>query len=123
MAMVRNKRRIVSTTLIDLRECLESFFDYWGKCDAISALKQCQLTWINNTREPLQRIRYLIVGLELKEYDIKEIKMITPVSAECEVSINKGKPAFINLIKEIAPYQPSEKGQWGINPISVLKLI
>lgn len=113
----------MSTTFIELKDCLESFLRAWQKADATAALEYCQLTWRANTSDPLSQMKGLLEDVKIKEFEIGEIKVVSPVFAQCQVKINKDKQAPLNLLKEIAPYKTGEKGTWGVNPISALKLI
>jgi hypothetical protein len=47
------------------------------------------------------------------------------VTAEVKIKLNGIwlKPANINLVCETAPYRPGLHGEWGVNPVSTLKLI
>ena len=47
------------------------------------------------------------------------------VTAEVKIQLNGQwlKPAKINLVCETEPYKPSLNGEWGVNPVSTLKLI
>jgi len=86
--------------------------------------KHCQITWkSNNSKKILQSL----VDMELVNYDVLLYEKVTDVAIKFIVSLEfrqAGKfVAYPMVICEKSPYEPSLKGTWGVNPISILRMI
>lgn len=100
----------------------------WRGQDWARMAEFAQKTWLSEEPDP--------VGILAAWYDFKtllgfEVTSVSPVSAVTrDVTFVVRYEAFTNqvetkritarVVKETAPYTPSEEGDWGVNPISAL---
>ena len=84
----------------------------------------CQITWASNLSDPGRKVwlETLIERVPINKFKIIKVNLVTEIMVDALVSIDHRKPENMRLIQEIAPYHPSKKGVWGVNPISALKL-
>ena len=68
----------------------------------------------------------------IKTYAIKSVALarsgnqVNPVMADVIVLVRyrgKVKTLYLRCVQEIAPYVPSEAGDWGVNPISIKEVV
>jgi hypothetical protein len=65
----------------------------------------------------------------VKGFEIEDVLINSPVSTDITFVVQyeaipnevETKRITARVIKEIAPYEPSPQGQWGVNPISALR--
>jgi len=111
------------------QETLSKFFSAWQDCHWAEMAEHCQLTWRSHHSDPAHQIEVMfarpVAGFEIGHSDV--------ISNCCEhvwfkLAIGKGFGAqrlegWANVICETGAYQPDPTGQWGVNPVSVLKAI
>ena len=102
------------------------FFEGWKNRDFKEVNKYIQKTWLTNSQK--DEFEKGLGHLELKDYHIYDKEVITDCREEIDFRADilfKGKIknmyGKVNVICENAPYQPNPKGEWGINPISLLR--
>lgn len=109
-----------------------AFYDFlsaWQKKDWRLMLDNCQLTWVSNKTDAVDALESMFGFKELQEFTIDQSSCVTPNVVE-DISATIKYPMFSEMcvkkikarvICEISPYNPSSQGQWGVNPISVLR--
>lgn len=115
-----------------LNTTIKTFFDRWQKQDYKGMYELTQLTW--KSRNTAENVENLFGGIKLKSYVITAIEAKdgqprAKVIAELKLTVDKrfrDPDAFreveFNVICESEPYNPTIKGEWGVNPISVWKV-
>jgi len=117
------------TEIMDTPEaCLIRYVLAWRARDWASMADQCQMTWRSVTIFPPDYLRARWAAFELIDYKIQGGVILTPTSHDLQLMIRykyrKGdavKRMLARVIREAAPYRPSEQGTWGVNPISLLR--
>lgn len=112
---------------------LNNFLKAYYKKDWETMAKLSQITWASNCRrEPKIELEKILGNILLLDYKVsnfiyneKDIAFDIPYTATFKLDLLDRKSATYQcsamVIKEEAPYKPSVKGQWGINPISMLR--
>lgn len=100
----------------------------WKEKDWLAMAGYTQLTWRQNQDSPAEALEnffgiYDVFGVE----DVVRSETITSVHVVMSCTVYyalgaevKSSQLEAHLIKEKAPYTPSENGEWGVNPISML---
>lgn len=105
------------------KETLENYLEAWSKNDVKAMHELCQKTYkVSNTEFDLKKV----TPAKLKEFTILEGVSDTPCVTDFEVELlvkRAKKTAKARLVCEKAPFKPSEQGEWGVNPISLLKAL
>ena len=105
------------------------FLHDWKSGKVEDMLDSCQLTWLENTPfHPLQFMKERFIdALPMQSYVIKNIEAKTDCCVDVTVMINyrvkmnRKRLIVMRLIKELAPFEPSVDGEWGVNPISAIR--
>jgi len=105
---------------------VSKLFKSWKDKDFKKANKYIQGTWLyHNNEKEFEKIFGIYKLIDFYFYD-KEI--ITNCRHEIDFRVDviledKTKSLYgkANMICETAPYEPSPKGKWGVNPISLLR--
>lgn len=103
-----------------MENTLIKFCQAWTKQDFDTMYIFCTKTWKgNHSRSELKK---LIIG-GIKEFKIGAINAIACV---CDIKLsvthkNKIRSLDVRLIKEKGIRKPSVDGEWGVNPISLIK--
>jgi hypothetical protein len=112
---------------LSAKQVAERFMELWLRGDFRRAEPLLQKTWISNNRSSfLDYFKTWLGPIELSKYEIKEETIngfMTTINIEIQFTVLKRKQKKhinMNLIKEIAPYEPSANGDWGVNPVSCL---
>ena len=107
---------------------VSQLFANWIKKDFIKINKYIQKTWLNN--EGKDGFKNMFGMIEVINYYIYDKEIITDCREEVDFRLDiifRGKEVSMygkaNTICEIDSYQPSPKGQWGVNPISILRWV
>lgn len=107
-----------------MNNTLNKFFQYWKKKNYGQMYAYCQKTWqFNHTKSELKA---MFVNLDLLKYEIKSMDEGLECARvfECEVTVNgQVKKCTPKLICEKAAFKPDLSGIWGVNPISVIRLL
>lgn len=87
-------------------------------------VKIAQLTWVSNKGlKAAEEISWNYDFFDIQGWRIlstsKKSDTFYTVTAEVDTQLGK-KTMNASVIREIAPYQPSVNGKWGINPISAM---
>lgn len=112
-------------------KALNEFLQAWKNQDWNLMFKRSQITWQKNHPET-EGIEFLKCSFgfkDLQEWKIIEKNKISDVCYKITVEIKYRKPSLIYikrkvkamLICEIEPYKTGVEGEFGINPISILK--
>jgi len=88
-----------------------------------------QKTWSSKEKDPAGVLEAWYSFKTLKGFEVTNLKKVSDVTSditfivEYEAITNQisKKQITARVIKETAPYTPSEKGQWGVNPTSALR--
>jgi hypothetical protein len=105
---------------------VSKLFESWINKDFEEAEKYIQKTWLSHSHE--NEFKNMFGGFELTDFYIYDKETITDCREEVDFRVDvlfKGKIRSlygkVNTIRENAPYEPSPDGEWGINPISLLR--
>lgn len=104
------------------KKTLELFLEAWKMMDFQKMYDLCQTTWkAEHTKNDLKKL----LPKKIKSYSIlKEnvemsgVVFVIPFKVKV---LSKETKLTARILREIGPYKPSQKGSWGINPISLLK--
>ncbi len=107
---------------VQARKTLSNFFEAWQAGHVKTMLEHCQLTWRATTKDAVSNLESLLHSVSITKFRILSTEKVSDFLIDCVVEVNDTKRASIRIVKELAPYKPSETGQWGINPISALRL-
>ena len=105
------------------KQAAQYFLEAWKGRRWGQMLTFCQYTWRESYGR--QRLKEMFKPLQLDEYEVNSnlIKGDCMVEVYCWYVINgQPKRGKMRVICETAPYAPSLEGEWGVNPISVLKM-
>jgi len=108
---------------------LVNFLQSWKEKDWNKMFQSCQKTWQNN--HSLDGVTFLesyYCLKNLKKWKIIKIKSISNVCIDIKLKIEYGingyserKKIKARIICESEPYKTDINGNWGVNPISILK--
>jgi len=108
---------------------LAKFLDAWEKRNYKMMVRYCQLSWVRLNQHcdvdkllSAQFRHKLLSAKILKTEKISDVT--TDISVEIyykDINIKKRIRRKARLICEKAPMQPSPEGEWGINPISMIR--
>ena len=111
-------------------ETLENFMEAWKNNDWNWMWKSSQKTWRSKEENNAERLYDFFGHKALLEYEIMGMNEVseccTDVSVEIKYLIGQ-QPTIqtglieARLLKEVKEYHPSIDGEWGVNPISMLK--
>jgi hypothetical protein len=118
------------------------FMRAWQRKDWRSMEKFVQKTWRHNQKDPREMLRAWygfkdLLGVEIMHksavqdfFSVSPLHNLIPVHGvivEITATISyavgpniETKTVTARMIREAAPYTPSPKGQWGVNPVSIL---
>ncbi|MBX3045172.1 MAG: hypothetical protein KF896_15780 [Ignavibacteriae bacterium] len=102
---------------------LFEFLEKWANRDWEGMSKITQITWRKNESHPIDWIQKWYSQKRLTSFKIKAT-YIDGLLARCIAELRFGilrKNVQFRIIKESDAYQPSQDGQWGVNPIFGLK--
>lgn len=113
-------------------EVLEDFMEAWKNEDWNGMWKNSQKTWRSKRENNAERLFDLFGHKNLLEYGVVGFNEVSDCCVDVEVKIKYTtdphdpfsayeytiRPRLLNEIKE---YTPSKEGEWGVNPISMLK--
>ena len=108
---------------------ISEFVDCWQHKNWNKIAKYCQKTWLKNN--PDYKIWFEAYFGIRKIVDAKIISKIvhSEIFVEYFVELNsiiqnesRKEIVQVNMIKEESPYKPSTLGEWGINPISCMRI-
>jgi len=96
----------------------------WGRMASLT-----QKTWQSNQNDPIGTLGDWYDFKDLKGFEISNINTVSNTMTDITFIVQyeaitneiSKKEITARVIKEIDPYTPSEQGQWGVNPISILK--
>jgi len=107
----------------DPKRTLNAFLICWGQKEWSAMFDFTQVTW--KVKNETARLSKMFKDVKLEGYNIVKKTKISDVFYEyqCRLLIN-GKQFItrINCIKESSAYKPDINGEWGINPVSILRL-
>ena len=108
---------------------LESYMEAWKAGNFAEMVEYTQLTWRGYQKDPERALQmfHLSITEKLEYYERKTAKSISPVSKDVKVYVEyhtpRGEPVKRTLVARVicekAPLVPSERGTWGVNPISL----
>ena len=126
---------------IEIRKVVGKFLNEWANRNFENMVSHCQTSWVKSTGGKLKSRAFLRgwwIHQKLKNVVIPDDLDFTPVIHDGQtlndniivdikvhlvIKYSTGFPSketrVIRLIKESSDGQPSEEGQWGVNPISV----
>ena len=103
---------------------LDRFLKAWKAGNYLKMYKFSQITWKSNHSKNDLKLRFK--GLNLDDYSIGHSQSASPsiFAFKVQAKINGvwKTEHEVNVICEEAFYKPSEKGVWGVNPVSATKL-
>lgn len=96
----------------------------WGRMASFT-----QKTWFSNETEPTGLLEAWYSFKTLKGFEVTNVKKVSDVTSDITFMVHyeaitnqiSKKQITARVIKETAPYTPSEKGQWEVNPTSALR--
>ena len=102
-------------------EKLTAFCDSWTRKDYKKMYQNCQLSWKSkHSHAALKKL----IPVKIQSFEILEEREVSPFvkSISLKVQIQGGQRELCGrMLQEIEPYAPSDKGEWGVNPISLLR--
>jgi len=110
----------------DIKETIEKFMSAWKNGEYKELHQLCTKTYkVGNTSKQLEAI----LNQNITSFKVGKAEKSTDVVYDVEISVRtkgmrkkaKSKTITARLVKESKPFRPSETGEWGVNPISVLK--
>lgn len=113
-------------------ETVEDFMEAWKNEDWNGMWRNSQKTWRSKKENNAERLFDFFGHKTLLEYKVIGLNEVSSYCTDVEVrikySIAPYDPFSVyeytikpRLLKEIKEYSPSEGGEWGVNPISMLK--
>lgn len=114
-------------------EALAKFLQTWQSRDWQAMAAVTQLTWRSKQENPAEWLRGFYGPKRLEQFEVGTCEVISPTASRitCKVTYRLGSKGFAvtkqtktlkaMVIQEKAPYEPSEEGTWGVNPISTLR--
>lgn len=112
-------------------ENVRLFLQAWKQKDWQAMYETCQLTWRSNQLtgegDPVGLPLVLLFGeFPIEGFEVTPIEQGLPAVFDCTVSVKvRGRwtyPVKVRSICENRPYLADAKGQWGVNPISALRI-
>lgn len=107
---------------MDVIEILKTFLNHWITGEWEDAFKGCQKTWAD--KKSCDDLQSLLPN-DLQSFDIISFTNLGNVRYEIKVKLTfaSGNSSIrvANMICETGPYQPAPYGQWGVNPVSILR--
>lgn len=103
------------------KEKVIQFLSALSDHDYKKAFECCTKTWQQgNSKNKLKEI----IPIKINSFEIIDMNTSLELNHKvcCKINYsNKDRTIIINCIKEEAPHRPSDKGEWGCNPISAIK--
>ena len=110
----------------------EEFLTAWQAVDWDAMLSCCTKTWAakGDRADRIEALQNLFGGYILKHAEVKQepkeapsivafkLRLFTQIRCRPRVT-KRAAPTECMAIRESAPYEPSDEGDWGINPVSV----
>jgi hypothetical protein len=106
----------------EIKEKINSFMNFWKEENYSSAYSRTALTF--RSRHDVNDLK-TIIGFKVNTSIPQGIFFITPCVADCHVLVTTHASKFklrIRLMKELAPFVPSEAGEWLISPQSIKRI-
>lgn len=107
---------------------VSKLFECWKNKDFKEAEKYIQKTWLSNSHE--NEFEKMFGNLKLTDFYIYDKKIVTDCRHEVSFRVNMifgGKEVTrygnANTICETGKYAPNPEGDWGVNPISLLRWV
>jgi hypothetical protein len=107
---------------------VSKLFECWQNKDFKEAEKYIQKTWLSNSHE--NEFKKMFGWFELTGFYIYDKEIVTDCRHEVRFRVemifkNKQITRYgnANTICETGKYAPDPKGQWGVNPISLLRWV
>jgi hypothetical protein len=113
------------------KQTLTSFLESWKTEDYRDMEKHVQLTWLDGRGNTChEQLRRLFMHRQLESFEILEgipgLNSNARIDFRVKVQFRGNNVPLILeravVICEYGPYLPSEKGEWGVNPASVLRM-
>lgn len=104
-----------------VKKAIKEFLENWKLNDFKKMYDNSQITWKKN--HPKNVLKDMFPN-RIKTYSLGEVKELTPAHFTVKITVRvKGvlKHLIAHLVCETAPFTPSIKGKWGVNPSSVIK--
>ena len=118
---------------------LMEFLHAWKKGKYKTMVSHCQKTWLSGKKDPSQALRLMFEHATLETAEIididrninvsnKKLKIKMEDGLVCDILISLKVNTIthvrkVRLLKEEDAYDLSENGDWGVNPISMLREI
>jgi len=107
------------------KETLVAFLEAWANQDYEKMYELSQKTWQDGN--DAKKMELLYEPVKLKEFNIFSETYVSNSSMKYNVDLtleNGAKViAIANVICEVAPGTPAAYGDWGVNPVSVQKVV
>lgn len=111
---------------------LRKYLKAYIKRDFKSMAKLTQITWASKSANPKEEIEKMLGNMILIDFEIgdfiynkKEMAFDIPYIAKFKLDLPgekiKSYSCSAMIIKETNPYKPNVRGNWGVNPISMLR--
>jgi len=112
-------------------QVLTEFLDAWKTKHYTRMLEFCQITWRFNEKDPEDTLQKFFGQKDLMDYNVdKSNTFYSHKSCLCKIQLGirfyyvnaiYSAKCVATLVREQAAYTPSVSGNWGVNPISMLK--
>lgn len=103
------------------KEVLVTFLENWKSFYFGKMYDSCQITWKSNHDKNALKTMF---EDRIKSYQITKVTEINSCKHDIEVTVKiKGvkKHLKARLLKEKVPFKTDESGEFGVNPISIIK--
>lgn len=111
------------------QETLSKFFSAWKDSQWAEMAEHSQLTWRSHHSDPAHQIEGMFAR-PLGGFEVGQSEVISDCCEHVSFKLSLGKgfsgqriEGWANVIRETGAYEPDPTGQWGVNPVSVLKAI
>jgi hypothetical protein len=109
---------------------LARFIAAWRNLDWDGMAAECQVSWVDHNDDPVGTLKGLfqfkpkeIEVLEVEEYDGIVYVARLRIRAAIARGVVQERKVEARLICEEGPLHPSKDGTWGVNPLSLYRVI
>lgn len=106
---------------VKAKEKIKEFLQAWKDLDYKKMYGCTQKTW--KSEHSIAELKKLFPK-RIKQYSLQKITEVKPVVFDIKIALvqfGKTKRVVARLLCETDPYKPSEEGEFGVNPISIIK--
>lgn len=114
---------------MDAIDTLTNFMNAWKDSNWSEMLKYTQKTWRSRENNSIETLKNWFYLKDLLTFKVLKINQISESCIDILLSIRyifvdsdlKEAKVRARVICETGPYKPSKDGEWGVNPIGILR--